>query len=93
MAQVHVFIATSLDGFIAGPNDELDWLAPSGDADDTFTPFMERVGAVLMGRRTWDVVIGFDGPWPYGTTPILVATSKRLETERDSVTPASGTIS
>lgn len=92
MAKVHVFIATSLDGFIAGSNDELDWLTPTGDAEDTFSPFMKRVGAMLMGRRTWNVVSDFDGPWAYGSTPILVATTKPLESTRDTVSATSGTI-
>ncbi len=92
MAQVHVFIASSLDGFIAGPNDELDWLDGHEGEIDTYHPFMETVGALLMGRRTFDVVSGFDVPWPYGETPVLVPTSRPLVTEVDSVRAISGSI-
>lgn len=79
-----VFIASSLDGFIAGPDDELDWLdiaADDGEGEliDTFTPFFADVGAMLMGRRTFDVVNGFDVAWPYGDTPVLVATTRPLD--------------
>ncbi|MEX1366201.1 MAG: dihydrofolate reductase family protein [Nannocystaceae bacterium] len=91
MSRVRVFIATSLDGFIAGPDDELDWLSSrSGaeEAQDTFTPFFEQVGAMLMGRRTFDVVSGFDGQWPYGRTPVLVATTRPLS-EDPSAVPSS----
>jgi dihydrofolate reductase len=86
--QVRVYIATSLDGFIAGPNDDLSWL-PGGDqlADTAGTDsdalgyedFIAAVGALLMGRRTYDVVRGFDLPWPYGDLPVLVATTRTLD--------------
>jgi dihydrofolate reductase len=86
MARVRVFVGASLDGFIAGPNDELDWLsggAPSTTADDaapappdTFTAFLAQIGAVLMGRRTYEIVCGMKGPWPYGELPMLIATSR-----------------
>lgn len=94
MARVRVFIACSLDGFIAGPADELDWLPPhaADGAEDTFTPFFARIGALLMGRRTYDVVEGFGGPWPYGDTPVLVATSRPMSPKNPSVRPVGGTI-
>lgn len=91
--RIRAFLATSLDGFIAGPNDELDWLPGHGEhAEDTFTPFFAEIGALLMGRRTFDVVSGFDGEWPYGDRPILVATSRPLESALPSVRPVRGTI-
>jgi dihydrofolate reductase len=89
----HVFVACSLDGFIAGPNNELDWLPDHGaGAEDTFTPFFAGVGALLMGRHTYDVVQGFPGPWPYGETPVLVATTRPFTSERKSVRVVSGSI-
>jgi len=93
MTSVRVFVACSLDGFIAGPNDEIDWLAGSGEAEDTFTPFLAQVGAILMGRRTYDIVDAMGGPWPYGDTPVLVATHRPLDPGRDSVRAVGGTIS
>ena len=54
-----VFIACSLDGLIAGPNDESDWLEGPDGSEDTFTPFFKGIGAILMGRRTYDVVSSF----------------------------------
>ncbi|MDH5671644.1 MAG: dihydrofolate reductase family protein [Myxococcales bacterium] len=85
MPRIRVFIAASLDGFIAGPNDELDWLDVGRGAEDTFTPFMREIGALLMGRRTYDVAAGFEGDWPYGDTPVLVATHRPLEGAAPSV--------
>jgi dihydrofolate reductase len=92
MSRVRVFIACSVDGFIAGPNDELDWLAPGDACEDTFSPFFAGVGAMLMGRRTFDVASGFEGPWPYGDTPVLVATRRPLVAPRPSVRSVAGTI-
>src|SRR5690606_31242204 len=48
--------------------------------------------SMLMGRRTFDVVRGFGGAWPYGATPMLVATTRPLDVERASVRAVQGTI-
>ncbi len=96
--RVRVYIATSLDGFIAGPNDELDWLPhPSPDAAVPegvlgFDAFMKDVGAMLMGRGTYDVVRGMGGGWFYGDTPVLVATSRPLDPAAPTVRAVSGDI-
>jgi dihydrofolate reductase len=76
---VRVFIATSLDGFIAGPGDDLSWLPEGGGEDHGYDDFMAEIGAVLMGRTTYDVVLGMDGPWPFGETPVFIATSRPLD--------------
>ncbi len=93
-----MYIATSLDGFIAGPDDGLDWLPnPTPDAVIPegvlgFEAFMRDVGAMLMGRRTYDVVRRMGGEWYYGTTPVLVATSRPLEPVAPTVRAVSGEI-
>lgn len=92
MGKVRVFMASSVDGFIAGPNDDLDWLGGGEGVEDTFAPFFAQVGVMLMGRRTYDVVSGFEGAWPYGDTPVLVATSRLLDDARASVRGVSGAI-
>lgn len=105
MSRTHVFVGASLDGFIAGPNDELDWLSGgssdsqaagpnegAAEAHQSFNAFMAQIGAVLMGRRTYDIVCGMKGPWPYGDTPMLIATSRELPAPRASVRAAHGTI-
>ncbi|NQD36697.1 dihydrofolate reductase [Permianibacter sp. IMCC34836] len=61
-APVTLFIAMSLDGFIAGPNDEIDWLFT--DQDYGFTPFFDSVDTLIMGRRSYDLSCSFD-EWPY----------------------------
>ena len=63
-----VFIAKSLDGFIAGKNGELDWLhsIPNPDNDDMgYLQLMKEVDAIIMGRITFETVCGFDIKWPY----------------------------
>jgi dihydrofolate reductase len=98
-SKVRVYMACSLDGFIAGKEDDLSWLAPDpaarGETDEgavQFEEFMSQVGAMLMGRGTYDVVAGFPGDWPYGETPVLVATSRELEGAAPTVRGVSGSI-
>ena len=69
-----VFIATSLDGYIADKKGSIDWLysVPNPDNIDTgFLPLMQRIDAIVMGRNTLDVVLGFDVEWPY-SRPVFV---------------------
>ena len=92
MNRTRVFLASSLDGFIAGPHDEIDWLeGTGGEVEDTFGPFFAEIGALLMGRRTFDVLCGFED-WPYGDTPLLVATHRPLHAVRSTVRPLGGSI-
>ncbi len=75
-----VFIATSLDGYIARHDGNLDWLhsgAGSGPVDYGYDAFMATVDALVMGRKTYDTVLGF-ARWPYGTKPVFVLSSGRL---------------
>ena len=63
-----VYIATSLDGYIAGEDGNLDWLhdVPNPTGDDLgFANFMDSVDCLLMGRVTYETVRGFGGEWPY----------------------------
>jgi dihydrofolate reductase len=90
-----VFVGTSLDGFIARTNDALDFLPAGGGEDHGFTEFLASVDAVVMGRRTFEVVLTF-GTWPYGTKPVVVLSSRPFDIpefpgaaiERMSGTPA-----
>ena len=71
--QACVFLGLSVDGFIARPDGDLTWATSRGEAagDAGFTPFVESVDAVLMGRGTYDVIAGFDD-WPYRGRPVHV---------------------
>ncbi len=75
------FLGMSLDGFIAGPHDELDWLERGGGPpeDHGFTQFFASVDQLLIGRRTWDVVQRFP-EWPYEGKVVAVLTRRPAET-------------
>ena len=69
----YVYIATSLDGYIARKDGSVDWLneIPNPDNDDYgFSEFLERVDGIIMGRNTFELVHSF-GVWPY-TKPVFV---------------------
>lgn len=71
-----VFIATSLDGYIAREDGSIDWLlqanqqVPAGE-DCGYQAFMDSVDTLVMGRKTFEQVLGFD-PWPYAGKRVVV---------------------
>lgn len=74
--KTYVYIAQSLDGFIADKNGNLDWLneIPNPDNDDFgFAEFIDQIDAIVMGRKTFEKVATF-GVWPY-TKPVYVVSS------------------
>lgn len=76
-----VFIATSLDGYIADKNGSIDWLhsIPNPDNDDMgYMEFTNGIDALVMGRITFETVIGFDVPWPYNK-PVFVLSNRLKE--------------
>ena len=93
-ARVQVYCGCSLDGFIAGLGDDLSWLPEvSIDGEPGFPAFLAGVGAMLMGRRTWDFVAGFgEDHWWYGDLPIRVATSRPIDSPRPTVRATQGPI-
>lgn len=75
MPDCQVFIATSLDGFIARTDGAIDWLL-SLDAegeDHGYERFIQGIDAIVMGRGTFETVREFE-PWPY-KHPVLVLSS------------------
>lgn len=76
-----VFIATSLDGYIADKNGGIDWLhsIPNPQGDDMgFSELMTEIDAIVMGRTTYEKVLSFGIDWPY-TKPVFVL-SRSLKT-------------
>ena len=72
-----VFIATSLDGYIADKNGGIDWLhsIPNPDNIDMgYGEFTSQIDALVMGRTTFETVCGFDMDWPY-KKPVFVLSS------------------
>jgi dihydrofolate reductase len=79
---VSVYVATSLDGFVARTDGSLDWLDEANSAvpeneDCGFRAFMELVDVLVMGRKTYEKVLSF-GQWPYGETPVVVLSRNRI---------------
>ena len=68
-----VFIATSVDGFIARENGSVDWL-PTAPEDHGYDAFIATIDAHVIGRGTFDWVLGYGGPWIF-TKPVVVLTS------------------
>ena len=89
------FLAASLDGFIARPDGGLDWLEPfqTADEDYGYRAFADSCDAIVIGRATYDVVLGFgDAAWPYAGKRTIVlthrATAPRHGEEMIAATPA-----
>jgi dihydrofolate reductase len=59
MRRVRYCVAMSLDGFIAGPNGESDWIVMDPDID--FRSLMNSFDAILMGRKTYERAKGMGG--------------------------------
>jgi len=72
-----VFIGTSVDGFIARRDGSLDFLPPGGGEPHGYAEFIDSVDALVIGRRTYETVLGFD-PWPYDEKPVFVLSSQPL---------------
>nr|WP_295905890.1 dihydrofolate reductase family protein [uncultured Bdellovibrio sp.] len=72
MITAHVFIATSLDGFIARQDGDIDWLLSrdNPNEDHGYNDFIKDIDVILMGRNSYEKVLTL-GPWGY-TKPVIV---------------------
>ncbi len=75
-----VFIATSLDGFIARPDGDIDWLMAASTPDDPndygYADFMSSVDVLVMGRNSFEKVLTF-GEWPYEKRVVVMSHSRK----------------
>jgi dihydrofolate reductase len=78
-----VYVATSLDGYIARPDGAIDWLGTPEEGEDYgWAEFIATVDAIVMGRATFEQVLKFD-VWPYEGVPLTVlSTSMEAVPER-----------
>lgn len=88
MKDVILYIAVSIDGYIADRNGSVDWIEGhdnSVESDDTFTPFFNSVDTVVMGKRTYDQIVTELSPnkWPYvgATTFVITHDGESADTE------------
>ncbi|HXO45219.1 MAG TPA: dihydrofolate reductase family protein [Candidatus Cybelea sp.] len=75
---VSVFIGTSVDGFIARPNGDLDFLPESGGEPHGYDEFISSIDALVIGRKTFETVLAFD-TWPYGDKRVVVLSSRPVD--------------
>ncbi|NOR57409.1 MAG: dihydrofolate reductase [Sulfurimonas sp.] len=86
--KISVYIATSLDGFIARKDGSINWLIEadnSGGSDDFgFREFFDTTDCLVMGRNTMEKVLSF-GEWPYGDKRVIVLTNTLKEVPSELV--------
>ncbi len=75
---VSVFIGTSVDGFIARLNGDLDFLPADGGEPHGYAEFMASVDALVIGRKTFETVLAFPA-WPYGDKRVVVLSNRPLD--------------
>lgn len=78
MTTASVFIGVSVDGYIARPDGSLDFLPPDGGEPHGYDEFMATVDALVIGRKTFDTVLGFEA-WPYGDKRVVVLSRSPLD--------------
>lgn len=75
---VSVFVGTSVDGFIARPNGNLDFLPPGGGEPHGYNEFFASVDALVIGRKTFETVLAFP-EWPYGNKRVVILSSRPVD--------------
>lgn len=77
MGKTILYMATSFDGYVAGPHDETDWMDKYNDVEYGFNEFLASVGAIIMGYRTYDLGVekGWFSQFDY-TSPLFVISEK-----------------
>ncbi|MFN9778035.1 MAG: dihydrofolate reductase family protein [Candidatus Kapaibacterium sp.] len=80
MPKTILYIATTIDGYIARPDGNIDWLTsfpPPESGDYGYAALLESIGTIVMGRRTYEDILGFGIEWPYtGFTTYVVTHNK-----------------
>jgi dihydrofolate reductase len=88
--KMSIYIGTSIDGYIARKDGNLDWLqyGHSGDEDYGFKTFFNSIDGLVLGRKTYEVVSAFD-EWPYKGKKVIVL-SRTLNKVREEAELFSG---
>lgn len=83
--KISIYIATSIDGYIARKDGGLDWLeyGHTGDEDYGFKKFINSIDALVLGRNTYEVVSGF-GEWPYKGKRVIVLSHTLKEVRKEA---------
>jgi dihydrofolate reductase len=88
---VRYYVAASLDGFIATADGGVEWLKPYSGADAGFDDFIRGIGAILLGRGTYEKMRTF-GAWPYSDRPTALLTNRPVQDLPDGVETVSGSV-
>jgi dihydrofolate reductase len=75
---VSVFVGTSVDGFIARPNGDLDWLPAGGGEPHGYNEFIATVDAIVIGRNSFEKVLTM-GAWPYADKRVVILSSRPVD--------------
>jgi dihydrofolate reductase len=73
-----VFVGISVDGFMARPNGDIDWLPAGGGEPHGYHEFMASVDAIVLGRKSFEKVLTL-GPWVYGGKRVVVLSTRPLD--------------
>ena len=92
MRKVTLYIAASLDGYIAGPEDDLDWLEAGGSLEYGYKDFYDSIDTTLMGNSTYKVVLTAAEAFPYPEKTNFVFTRGPLPPDTQHVRFVSGDI-
>jgi dihydrofolate reductase len=79
-SKIILYIASSLDGFIAGRNGDISWLdAYQVEGEDYgYSEFLKAIDIIVMGSKTYEQILNF-GSWPYEGVKTYVMTKRQLE--------------
>ena len=79
MSSIKLYIASTLDGYIAKPDGNIDWLTSlpyPENSDYGYSDFLKTIDVTIMGRTTYEDILNMDMEWPYGEQKSYVMTSK-----------------
>jgi dihydrofolate reductase len=76
--KLSVFCGVSVDGFLARPNHDVDFLDTPEQGPHGFEEFYGRVDVVVIGRNTFEFVLRY-GQWAYGKKPVVVLSTRSLD--------------
>ncbi len=94
-SRITIHMVASLDGFIAAEDETIDWMYSSSTyekgktlADTEIAAFLNSIDCYVMGSRTYEIALQLG--WPYGEKPVVVLTTRTLQSDNKQVDFRSG---
>lgn len=93
--RIFIYIACSLDGYIAGEGDDLSFLSSveKEGEDYGYSEFLTQIDTMIVGRRTYDKVQSMGFPYPPEGKKMIVVSNRELDNPSEAVTTYSGDLS